>query len=719
MKIGTIVKRIALVALLVGVVATLTVCQTTRLARQGYIERGSQYEVRILRDTWGVPHIFGKTDADAAYGLAFAHAEDDFKTIQESLLAARGKLAAVQGKDAAPIDYMVHLLRIWEDVETKYATDLSPETRAICEAYADGINHYAALHPEESLRGTLPTTGQDIVAGFVFKSPFFFGLDGAVKELFGDSRKREVSKKQDVVAAVEATGEFLYQGMDRGSNTFAVAPSRSADGFTRLAVNSHQPWDGPVAWYEAHLHSEEGWDMVGGVFPGTPLILHGHNRQLGWAHTVNSPDLVDIYVLDINPDNPNQYRFDGQWRDLEVRKAPLTVKIWGPIRWTVKREVLYSVYGPVVRQDHGTYAIRYAGMGDIRQVEQWFRMNKAQDFEAWQDAMRMQSIASFNCGYADAKGNIYYLYNALLPLRAAGYNWEQYLPGDTSETLWNEYLPFDDLPQVLNPASGFIQNSNSSPFQTTTGPGNPLEQDYDPSFGIETHMTNRALRAVELFDADTSITREAFFTYKYDMKYSKNSLMAIAIREVLALPTDGNPLMEEVFGHLRAWDLNTNPENTHAAAIVPAMQSAFHGFTRGPTPEAFYAELKKKAERIKATHGKLDVSWANVNRLRRGDTDIGMGGGPDILHAAYGEFGEDGRVTLKAGDCYVMLVEWTPDGTVSSRSIHQYGSATIRADSPHYADQAPLFAARNLKPTWMDETEIRSNLDREYRPGQD
>ena len=358
----------------------------------GGATQARQYDVRILRDTWGVPHIFGKTDADTAYGLAYAHAEDDFETIQSVILAARGKLASVYGRNSAPVDFMVHLLRVWDTVNERYETDLSPETRAICEATGDAVNRYIELHPRKARRGVYPVTGKDVVAGFVQKVPLFFGLDYTLKDLMAPERKHEVSKKQTAQAFLPGA----VPGLPTGSNTFAVAPSRAADGKTHIAVNSHQPWDGPVAWYEAHLHSEEGWDMVGGVFPGTPVILHGHNRNLGWAHTVNSPDLVDIYELEINPDNPDQYRYDGEWRELEKRQVPITVKLWGKIRWTVKQEAFYSVHGPAVRRPHGTYAIRYAGYGDINQVEQWYRMNKARNIGEFEAA-----IALLNSGSID------------------------------------------------------------------------------------------------------------------------------------------------------------------------------------------------------------------------------------------------------------------------------------------------------------------------------
>ncbi|MCA9970617.1 MAG: penicillin acylase family protein, partial [Anaerolineales bacterium] len=513
-----------------------------------------------------------------------------------------------------------------------------------------------------------------------------------------------------------------------GSNTLAVAPERTANGETFLAVNSHQPWSGPVAWYEAHVHSAQGWDAAGGLFPGAPLILHGHNRDLGWAFTVNSPDLVDVFVLEMNPDDPNQYRFDGEWLALEVRQAPISVQLFGRFRWTVKQEVLWSVYGPTVRQPHGVYALRFAGYGEVGLVEQWYRMNKATTFDEWLAAMRDGPLPSFNVGYADKTGNIYYLYNALLPMRAAGYDWQQYLPGNTSETLWTDYLPFDELPQVLNPAAGFIQNGNSTPFQTTLGADNPDPADYAAVFGIETGMTNRALRALALLGRDEAITEAAFAAIKYDAGYAADSDVAAFVAALLAAPPPDDPDLRQALALLRDWDLQATPDSEGATIgllLLYFLYEADVGLTSWKlvgnevSAEALLPALEQAVAHLQTHFGRIDVPWGEVNRLRRGDVDVALGGGPDALHAIYGSFDEDGRLHAFSGDAYVMLVTWDAAGQVHSRSIHQFGSATLDAASPHYADQAPLFATQTLKPVWLDEADIRANLSRVYRPGEE
>lgn len=675
----------------------------------GLIPADGTFNVRILRDTWGVPHIFGRRDSDVAYGLAWAHAEDDFKTIQDTLLASRGKLGRVYGPDLAPNDYMVQLFRLPQVVEEGYP-QLDAATRALVEGYAAGINHYAALHPQEAHGFLYPVRGEDLVAGFVHKVPLFFGLDRALTDLFSEERQQPVSGRQ---SARGPSSAFPWM---KGSNTMAVAPSRTADGSTFLAINSHQPWTGPVAWYEAHLKSEEGWDMVGGVFPGAPVILHGHNRHLGWAHTVNRPDLLDVYVLDT--DDRGRYRLDGQWLPLAADQAQMEVRVLDRFRWWAKRPFFHSLHGPVVRRPHGTYAIRLSGYGNVGHLQQWYRMNKARNFEQWQRAMAELSIPMFNTGYADRQGNIHYLYNARLPRRRAGWDYAAYLPGHTSETLWPEDDPWSlqELPQVTNPPCGYLMNANNTPFIATCPESNPDPVGVAPTAGIETHMTNRGLRLASLLAADDDISWEDFLRIKFDTAYAEDSSMAKLVQRALELPSDD---LDEAQRRLAAWNLDTDVANPYAALAVLAFGRYMLPEAEPPDDATLESDLRRAVDILQQHHGGLEVPWGDVNRLRRGDVDLAVGGGPDIAHAVYGELDEaSGRLVGQAGDSYILMVQWDADGEVRSESLHPFGSATLDPDSPHYADQAPLFVRRQLKPVWMEEAEIRQHLEREYRPGE-
>ncbi len=658
------------------------------------VAKADQYDVRIRRDRWGVPHILGRRDADAAFGLAFAHSEDDFGTIQQVALATRGALAAEEGLGAAPGDYIVALLEVWKTVDAGYAT-LPVDVRAVLEGYADGVNYYAATHPGEVAPGLLPLTGKDIAAGFVFKTPFFYGLDGELRKL----NDREPDP------------------LPKGSNGVAVAPARSPDGATRLLVNSHQPYTGPVAWYEAVVQSGEGWHVAGGFFPGSPFMLHGHNAHLGWANTVNNPDLIDVYRLVINPANKNQYRLDGQWKDFERSEAKLRVKLWGPFRWTVKRPVLRSVHGPVLETKSGLYALRYAGMGEARQPLQYWRLNRAANLGEWQAAMALQALPSINYIYADKAGNIGYVYNGLFPNRREGVDWSGVLPGDRSDLVWEGYRPFAQVPQLWNPASGLVFNANNTPYQSTALGDGMDPRLYPLTMGVQTNMTNRAWRLTETYAADPVISAEDFRAYKFDLAYSRKSELAGVMAEIAKLDPGGDADLAAAKALLAGWDLRTDRDSRAAALGVMTALAVING-RAGDGPKVSAGEaLAAAIKTLRTGFGRIDPTWGEVNRIRRGDVDLPIDGGPDILRAVYGKPEADGRLTGVAGDTYIMFVTWDRAGNLSSESIHQFGAGAERPTSKHYADQVALFAAMKTRPVLFTETQLAGKVVEDYRPG--
>ncbi len=489
-------------------------------------------------------------------------------------------------------------------------------------------------------------------------------------------------------------------------------------GSRALAVNSHQPWEGPVAWYEVQIVSGEGWNMTGGTFPGAPFLLVGHNEHLGWAHTVNTPDEIDVYEIVGDPSRPHAYRFDGASRDLEVRDAALQVDL-GYFTLTIHRKILASVQGPVLETKHGLYAVRFAGIGEgIRAVEQWFRMNKARSFAEWKQAMRLQGIPMFNTAYAD-RTNIYYVYNALLPRRTPGFDYRNVLPGDRSDVVFHDYLPFDALPQVENPPAGFVLTCNSSPFQATAGPGNPDPAAYPADMGIERGLSNRARRSLALLGGAAPISGRDFREMKFDRTYDRQSTMfTLVVDPLLASFAPKTPDEAKALEQLREWD-GVADERSPGATVAILTYKAIDPDMRSEGDPSFSDPadaLRDTVRWLLAARGRVDVPLGDVQRLVRGSVDLPLGGGPDVMNAAYARR-EKKRLVGVQGDSYVLLVDFA-DGGPHSRSIHQYGAATLRPDSPHYADQAPLFVKRELKPAWRTLEEIRANLEREYRPGE-
>ncbi|KUJ79677.1 acylase [Microbulbifer flavimaris] len=686
-----------------------------QIAKVDYRAQARAFDAEILRDRWGVPHIYGGTDADAAFGLAYAHAEDDFDTIQSVILATRGQLAAEQGLAAAKTDYLVQWMGVWDAVERDYPK-LSPAARHVAEAYAAGINLYAAQNPDRVSRYLLPVTGRDLVAGFTFKTPMFYGFDEVLGELLDPQRPKEINRSGETALTWADA-----QQLPIGSQGIAVAPHRSTDDATRLLINSHQPLTGPVAWYEARVHSDEGWNMAGATFPASPVILHGHNEFLGWANTVNKPDLVDIYRLTINPDNPDEYLLDGQWHEFEKREARIRVKLLGPLHWTAGREILMAEHGPVFRTEHGTYAVRWAGMGEARTLDFMLALNKAKNREDFEAALKMQAMPSINYVYADRDGNIGHYYNAMFPERIDGPDWWQDLPGDRSELIWRDYREFSWMPKTLNPQSGLVYNANNPPFQATDGDDDAWVEDFPASMGIETQVTNRALQIEALYGEQKRISAADFEQLKYDHHYHPDSYQIVALERWLVAEKPERLQQEQyavALDSLKRWDRSTGRDNLQAAlailTLAPVQQARGKPVPNEEIDQAFVDAV----DALVRFHGKVEVPFGQINRHVRGEQSWPIDGGPDTLRAVYGgPLSDEGTFENRAGDSFIMVVEWDSDGRVSSRAVHNFGSATLDRASPHFADQAELFAAEKLRPVPFRRAELKGQVSRRYRPG--
>jgi len=671
------------------------------------------YDVRIIRDQWGVPHIFGKTDADASFGFGYAHAEDDWKHIQESLMGARGMSAQYKGKDSAPQDYLYDLFKVREAVESKYKTHLKPQTRAIIKAYVDAMNLYAVENPYKVAPAIMPITEHDVVAGYTWMTPFFFRLDGMLEELFTADNKPAVSPWQQ-------TTKLNLPEAVRGSNGFAVAPSRSTDNHTRLIVNSHQPMNGLYAWYEAHMVSDEGLNLAGAGFPGTPILAQGVTPNLGWTHTVNQPDLVDVYALEVdNEKKPKRYMLDGQWRDFDITQSKFRVKLAGPFSLPVTRDVLWSEHGPVLSTPTGHYAIKFSGLGEVGAVQQWYEMGKAQNMEEWRAALEQNSVLSFNIVYADKDGNIGEIYNAKMPKRIEGPDWDKILPGEQSKLIWTDYRDVSELPQIWNPDCGWLFSANATPFNITDAACNIQRGDFSNTYGIEKRITNRSRRALKLFQNDGSISEDELLRYRADTKYDPQSQIMQMVVELVSAPSD-DPLIIDAQEVLRNWDGDTVKESRGAAlAIITGTRALGYEYIENET--APMEALKKTAGELKERYGRIDPEWGEINRIQRGDADFALDGGPDILRAIYADrdgITKDGVMNSFAGDTHIMYADWDEDGKLVLKTIHQYGAATLDETSPHYNDQVPLFARGEYKAMPMTLEEVLPRATRDYRPGQ-
>lgn len=657
-------------------------------------------KITIARDSFGVPHIFAATDAEVAYGLAWAHAEDDFSTLQLVILSGKGKMGSALGKKGAQADYVVNLLRCRELVEEQWNT-LSPDFVDLIKGYVQGLNDYAKSHPGEiKYKKAFPFNEKEYLAATVFSLSIFCGVDKTLPRILGGN--------------IGTIPGFSSEG----SNAFAFHPSKTSSGEAFLAINAHQPVEGATAFYEAHLQSEQGWNMLGGLFPGACLIFHGTNEHLGWAHTVNNPDKIDVFQLQMNPANNNQYKFDGEWLTLEVKNARLKIK---GIPFSVNKNVYWSKYGATIKSKKGVFAMRLPANMDCKAMEEWFRMNKAKNFTEFYRAISMASLPMFNIVYADRYDTIFYISNAKLPVRNPDrqYNWKSTLPGNTSATLWTQFKPTVELPQYLNPASGYLFNTNHSPFLATNKPNNLNPEKYDINDGFEIFNNNRSLRVSELMNGVNKIDFEYFKSIKFDRKYPKKIEFEYVIDSMFQLNASDYPPLKEVITNLQQWDYKAIVSSKGAAIFLLLFDyipkklrgSQRHHLTLAESVEAF----QYVNDYMLKNFGTVNITLGDIQKLTRGE-DVRPGDGlPDILAAAYTAPYKDGMRKITVGDAYICFVRYPKSGLPIIESINTFG-ASQNPDSPHYKDQMTMFQKQQTKRMTLDKQDVLKNAEKIYHP---
>lgn len=658
--------------------------------------------VTIARDSFGVPHIFAKTDPQVSYGLAWAHAEDDFKSLQMVALPSKGLMGRALGKDGVAGDYAFALFRCREITEEKWNT-LSPAFLRLIEGYVQGINDYAKAHPEEVLvKQLFPMTLKEYIASSVLALTIFNGGDRALRSIFANNVNPLID----------------YDKM--GSNAIAIHPSRTTTGEAFLAINAHQPNEGPEAFYEAHVNSEEGWNALGGLLAGGPCILHGVNENLGWAHTVNFCDRLDIYQLQMNPKKADQYMFDGVWTDLEKKKIKLHIK---GVPIPVSRDLYWSKYGATMKNEQGTFAIRLGANMEIRVLEQWYTMNKAQNFTQFYKAISMQGLSMFNIMYADRNDTIFYINNALMPIRdpSPAYDWKKTLPGNTSKTLWTKFYGIRELPQYVNPSSGFLFNTNHSSFYATAPENNLLASAFSPTSNWETNHNNRSKRFLELMPSAGKIDFDRFKRIKFDRQFPAVFEFPYSIDSLFLMKRANYPQYDTLMRNLQEWDRRGVPESKGAAAFLMVYEKVSRAMRGKDSRALTMAECEKLLHDIQdqmmKTYSTTDLALGDIQKLVRGDKEFPGPGLPDLLSPEWGVATVNGKRKITGGDAYVALVRFPKQGLPIIETVNTYG-ASSKQGSPHFDDQVPLFLQQKTKTMTLDKAKVLATAKRIYHPGE-
>ena len=664
--------------------------------------------ITIARDEYGVPHIFGKTDAEVAYGLAWANAEDAFHLMQESLYSTTGLAGKVKGKEGAAFDFFVHAIDAKNTVEDRFYKDLTPEFIEYIEGYCQGINAFAEAHKDQVvLKKMFPLTPKEIVQVYLVTFSAMVGVADPVQSIMEGTINEK--KKEEERAAM-------------GSNAFAMNSLITTDDHTYLCANPHFMVEGPLTFYEAHIKSEQGLNITGSIFQGGTSVFIGNNEHLGWGQTWNYFDGVDVYELKMHPKKKLMYELDSVWHKLEKRRVWLKVRVKKWLTIPVPKTTYWGEHGMVLKsKDGGFYAVRSLAYHNIMAGQQYYYMNKATNFEEFMTALRMEGLSKFNIVYADKDDNIYYVSNGLIPDRKVHYDWSGIVPGNDSKYLWHGAIPVDSLPNNLNPECGFVYNTNNTPFSATCEAHND-DCDRLPSYvDMRPGENNRSLRFQEIVEEKVFFNFEDFKKIKFDDQYPETSPFLTSIQGLFDLDPEKYPHISEPISLVRAWDKTADTSSVSATMYGLAMGYLFRGFMDGPfvsgldkTEDDFAKSLEYAQDHLMEHFGTLQVPMKEIQRFVKNGRDYTVPGGPDFLMANYPTKPyKNGSFKLEYGDTYIHFVKFSKNGPEQIETLLPFNTLPTADD---YVDQTIMYQKRQTKTMSLDKEEILNKAIKIYHP---
>ncbi|MBW4432858.1 MAG: acylase [Pelatocladus maniniholoensis HA4357-MV3] len=653
----------------------------------------------ILWDTFGVPHIYGKDNQSAFYAFGWSQMQSHGDLLLRLYGQARGRAAEYWGEEYTQSDQWVLTTGIPERARTWYKAQ-SLTFRSYLDAFAAGINAYASQNPkliDDEVEVVLPVKPEDVMAHLHRVLNFTFVVNP--EQVLGLSKEKSPA----------------------GSNGWAIAPSHSTSGKAMLLANPHLPWSDLFLWYEAQI-TAPGIDAYGATLVGIPVLAIAFNNNLGWTHTVNTYDGWDVYELTLASKG---YRFDGKVRNFDTKTLSLKVKQKNGSLEEQALVVKSSVHGPVVTEKNGkAFALRVAGLDRPGVLQQWWDMACSQNLKQFETALKRLQLSMFTVMYADKQGHIMHLFNGQVPVRSNGdfKYWESIIPGNTSKTLWTKIHPYQDLPRIVDPKSGWLQNTNDPPW-TTTFPV-AINPDNYPPYIAPHFMDFRSQRSVKMLAEDKKIS----FDQMVADKHSTRMELADRILDDLipAARKYGNELGRRAASVLETWDRQANVDSRGAVLFAFWVQQMDLDKTfskpwseKSPRttpdgladPKIAVATLQAVATQVEKTYGTLDVAWGKVFRLRLGNVDLPANGGDGnlgIFRAINFAPSENGQFQAVAGDSYVAAIEFS--NPIRAMALTSYGNAT-QPGSPHTNDQLQMFANKKLRPVWRSRSDILAHLE--------
>ena len=670
-------------------------------------EKDSQNQTEILWDKWGVPHVYAADEAEMYHAFGWAQMQSHANLILKLYAESRGMGSEIFGERYLESDRLFHLFNLTDSAQAQYERFTGDE-KLFLDSFVRGLNDYAEANPEEideKFRKVLPVTAIDVLAHGkrVINLEFLSGRD--VGQSFNELKE-------------------LEKEITPGSNSYAIAPAKSESGKAMLVANPHLPWNDLYMFFEAHLNAPD-FDVYGVTLVGMPVLNIAFNKNLGWTHTVNTIDASDRYVLTLEGDG---YILDGEVRSFDEKSV--VIKVLQDDSSIVDKEIKlkYSQHGPIIFE-HGdkAYALRIAGLDNDSYFYQYHKMGKSDNFDEFEDALKMMQIPMFNVVYADKAGNIMYLFNGNVPERSEGdwKFWNDKVDGTRSDLIWHSYHDYGDLTKLFNPETGFVQNANDAPW-TATYPLMLNSEDYPAYMSPEPEelpASFRAQRAINLIKDDDSISFEELVDYKLDtgMEVAERFLDDL----LAAVEQYPDPVAVEAAAVLRNWDGETNTDSKGAVLFARWIDKLGNDMYAVPwsienpvttpdglkDPEKAVAILVEAADEIDIAYGSMDVAWGNVNRFRVGKIEFpGNGGNHDygVFRTMYFKAPKERNINYAFhGDTYVAVVEFGDN--VRAKVLLSYGNST-QTGNRFMGDQLEMLSENQLRDAFLSKEVVLNNL---------
>jgi len=692
-------------------------------------------KVSIIRDNWGIAHVYGKTDADAVFGLLYAQCEDDFKRVELNYVEKLGRLAEINGESSLFNDLQIRLLIDTSEAIADYQK-AQPWLKKLLDAHAAAINFYMYKNPKVK-----PALLKRFKPWYALL--WTDGSIGAINtaDLTLTELKKFYSGDYSKTAYVP-----IIKDQHSGSNGFAFAPSLTESGNSILYINPH------TTFYfrpEIQMQSEEGLNAYGAVTWGQFFIYQGFNEFCGWMHTSNNIDIADMYAEKITKNDKGLF-YEYDKKQLPVIQKKQTIKyLEGGSLKTKTFTTYFTNKGPIMAARDGKWiSLKSKNRNTASLVQSWIR-TKSKSFEEYQKAMDLKANASNNTVYADAKGNIAYWHGNFIPIRDTKYNWTEVVDGSISATAWKGLHPVKESVHLYNPPNGWLQNCNSTPF-SVAGKNSPIKANY-PTYMAPDGENFRGVAANRLLNRPIKYTLDQVIATGYDPYMPAFEILIPALLKAYAQLPQSDPMIEELkrpIAILKNWDYRSG-ENSIATTLAmewaPRLNSAVRRiyinpgekdqvegtteFAASARPNEFLEPLKATLADLNKRFGNWEIAWGEVNRYQRltgavtekyddAQPSIPIGFGS----AAWGQLGSYISSQFKtnkrygySGNSFVCAVEFGP--RVKAKSILAGGNSG-HPNSKHFNDQALMYSKGQFKDVLFYKEDVLKNAERTYKPGE-